>query len=223
METDDRFDLSIADSLEDPRWRPLMLAIAREVLAQAPVRPEGFDGFEPGDLEGSLARLVTFNRETAKSHSGIYRDLMVRRRKTEVDDLLRDLKGPLTTYAGELIRAIERGERTFEVANLELLAACERALRLGRPLNAVVSVFPAPARRPDGALHGVPVAVKDLIDIAGSPRGNGNPHDMGAAPAARDAPVITALREAGGPVFATTAPLEDTAPEGNAHVPEHRD
>jgi ketopantoate reductase len=28
-------DLSIADSLEDPRWRPLMLAIAREVLAQA--------------------------------------------------------------------------------------------------------------------------------------------------------------------------------------------
>ena len=30
-------DLSIADSLEDPAWRPLMLGIAREVLAQAPV------------------------------------------------------------------------------------------------------------------------------------------------------------------------------------------
>ena len=39
-------DLSIADSLEDPRWRPLMLAIAAEVLAQAPVRPEAFDGFD---------------------------------------------------------------------------------------------------------------------------------------------------------------------------------
>jgi hypothetical protein len=49
-------DLPIADSLEDPKWQPLMLAIAREVLAQAPVRPEGFDGFEPDDLEGSLAR-----------------------------------------------------------------------------------------------------------------------------------------------------------------------
>ena len=65
---------------------------------------EGFDGFEPDDLEGSLARLVAFNRGSAKSHSGIYRDLMVRKRKTEVDDLLRDLNGPLTTLAGELIQ-----------------------------------------------------------------------------------------------------------------------
>jgi 2-dehydropantoate 2-reductase len=215
-------DLSIADSLEDPRWRPLMLAIAQEVLAQAPVLPEGFDGFEPADLEGSLARLVTFNRETAKSHSGIYRDLMVRNRKTEVDDLLRDLQGPLTTFAGELIRAIERGERTCEVANLELLAAYERTLRLGPPLNAVVSLFPSPARRPDGVLHGVPVAVKDLIDIAGSPRGNGNPHDMSGAPAASDAPVITALREAGAEVFATTSLLEYAAGATHPDVPEAR-
>ncbi len=162
-------DLSIADSLEDPRWRPLMLAIASEVLAQAPVRPEAFDGFDPGDLEGSLARLVAFNRASAKSHSGIYRDLMVRKRKTEVDDLLRDLDGPLTTLTGRLIQAIERGERTCEVANLELLAACERTLRLGGALNAVVSVFAAPARRAEGPLHGVPVAVKDMIDIAGDP------------------------------------------------------
>jgi 2-dehydropantoate 2-reductase len=215
-------DLSIADSLEDPRWQPLMLAIAREVLAQAPVRPEGFDGFEPDDLEGSLARLVRFNRQTAKSHSGIYRDLMVRKRKTEVDDLLRDLNGPLTSYTGELIRAIERGERTCEVANLELLAACERTLRLGYPLNAVVSVFPAPARAADGPLHGVPVAVKDLIDVAGTPRGNGNPHDMAAAPAVSDAPVITALRAAGADVFATTSLLEYAAGAVHPDVPEAR-
>jgi 2-dehydropantoate 2-reductase len=215
-------DLSIADSLEDPRWRPLMLAIAREVLAQAPVRPEAFDGFDPGDLEGSLARLVAFNRESAKSHSGIYRDLMVRKRKTEVDDLLRDLKGPLTTFTGELIRAIERGERTCEVANLELLAAYERALRLGGPLNAVVSTFAAPARRPDGPLRGVPVAVKDMIDIAGHPRGNGNPHDMAGAPAARDAPVVTALRDAGADVFAATSLLEYAAGAVHPSVPEAR-
>ena len=215
-------DLPIADSLEDPRWRPLMLAIAREVLAQAPVRPEAFDGFDPGDLEGSLARLVAFNRGSAKSHSGIYRDLMVRKRKTEVDDLLRDLKGPLTTFTGELIHAIERGERTCEVANLELLAACERALRLGRPLNAVISVFAAPARRPDGPLHGVPVAVKDMIDVAGHPRGNGNPHDMAAPPAAGDAPVVRALREAGADVFAATSLLEYAAGAVHPGVPEAR-
>jgi 2-dehydropantoate 2-reductase len=215
-------DLSIADSLEEDRWRPLMLAIAREVLAQAPVRPESFDGFDPSDLEGSLARLVRFNRESAKSHSGIYRDLMVRKRKTEVDDLLRDLAGPLTTYAGELIHAIERGERTCEVANLELLASYERALRLGGPLNAVVTLFPAPARRPDGPLHGIPVAVKDMIDIAGHPRGNGNPHDMGAAPAASDAAAVAALREAGAEVFAATSLLEYAAGAVHPGVPEAR-
>ena len=121
--------LSIAETLEDPRWRPLMLAIAREVLAQAPVQPEGFDGFEPGDLEGSLDRLAVFNRGSAKSHSGIYRDLVVRKRKTEVDGQLGGLRGPLTTYVADLIRSIERGERQVDVANLEQLAAYERRLR----------------------------------------------------------------------------------------------
>ena len=215
-------DLSIADSLDDPKWRPLMLAIAREVLAQAPVRPEGFDGFEPDDLEGSLDRLVTFNRQSAKSHSGIYRDLMVRKRKTEVDGQLGDLNGPLTFQTAELIRAIERGERTCEVANLELLASYEAAIRLGEPLNAVVSLLPAPARQPGGDLHGVPIAVKDLIDIAGNPRGNGNPHDMSGPAAAADAPVITALREAGADVFATTSLLEYAAGATHPDVPEAR-
>jgi 2-dehydropantoate 2-reductase len=215
-------DLSIADSLEDPRWRPLMLAIAREVLAQAPVHPEGFDGFDPADLEGSLDRLAAFNRGSAKSHSGIYRDLMVRQRKTEVDDLLRDLNGPLTTFTGELIRAIERGERTCEVANLELLASYERALRLGTPLNAVVSMFAAPVRRPGGPLHGVPIAVKDMIDIVGHPRGNGNPHDMATAPATRDAAVVTALRAAGADIFAATSLLEYAAGAVHPGVPEAR-
>jgi len=213
-------DLSIADHLEDPRYRPLMLAIAREVLAQSPVPPKGFNGFEPDDLEGSLDRLAAFNRKSAKTHSGIYRDLTVRKRKTEIDDLLRDLKGPLTNYVGAIIHAIERGERICEVANLDLLAAYERALRLGTPINAISSLISAPDRALEGPLHGVAMAVKDIIDIKGQPRGNGNPNDMAGPAATSDAPVIAALRTLGADVFATTTLLEYAAGATNKDVPE---
>jgi 2-dehydropantoate 2-reductase len=116
-------DLPIAEHLVHPRYRPVMIAIAREVLDQAPVRVEGFDGFEPDDLEGSLDRLAEFNRRSAKKHSGIYRDLMVRRRKTEIDEMLRDVSGPIFDKVAELIHDIEQGRRTCEVANLDELAA----------------------------------------------------------------------------------------------------
>lgn len=215
-------DLSIADSLELPQYRPLMLAVAREVLAQAPVVPLPFDGFDPADLEGSLDRLVQFNRGSAKSHSGIYRDLMVRRRPTEVGEQIEVLAGPLTHYVGDLIRAIERGERTCEVANLDLLAAYERLERLGRPLQAVSQVISAPRRARTGPLHGMAVAVKDMIDVAGHPRGNGNPGDLAGPPAAADAPVVSALRKAGADVFALSTLLEYAAGAPHDDIPEAR-
>lgn len=213
-------DLSIADHLENPKYRPLMMAIAREVLAQAPVTPEAFDGFDPKDLDGSLDRLVTFNRKSAKTHSGIYRDLTVRKRKTEVDDLLRDLKGPLTNFVGAIIHSIEQGERICEVANLDLLAAYERALRLGAPLNAISHLISAPERSLNGPLLGVAVGVKDIINIKGQPRGNGNPHDMKSAPATEDAPVIAQLRALAADVFTTTSLLEYAAGATHPDVPE---
>ena len=215
-------DLSIADSLERPEYRPLMLAVAREVLAQAPVPPLGFDGFEPDDLEGSLQRLVAFNRGSAKSHSGIYRDLVVRHRPTEVAEQIEVLAGPLTHHVGALIRAIERGERVCEVANLDLLAAYERLYRLGVPLSAVVAALPAPSRAADGPLHGTAVGVKDIIDVAGSPRGNGNPIDMAGPPATADAPAITSLRAAGADVFALASLLEYAAGAPHPDLPEAR-
>ncbi|MET3807088.1 2-dehydropantoate 2-reductase [Nakamurella sp. UYEF19] len=215
-------DLSIADHLELPQYRPLMLALAREVLAQSPVSPLPFDGFDPDDLEGSLARLVVFNRGSAKSHSGIYRDLMVRRRPTEVGEQIEVLNGPLTHYVAEIIRAIERGERTCEAANLDLLATYERAERLGRPLNAVSRMISAPRRAPGGALHGMAIAVKDMIDVAGYPRGNGNPQDMAGPPATTDAPVVLALREAGADVFALAGLLEYAAGAPHDDLPEAR-
>ena len=54
----------------------------------------GFNGFDPAAfqagadetaLQRSIDAMVAFNRGSAKSHSGIWRDLAVRKRKTEVD------------------------------------------------------------------------------------------------------------------------------------------
>ena len=115
-------DLTIAEHLADPHYRPVMIAIAREVLAQAPVPVESFDGFVPDDLEGSLDRLAIFNRNSAKQYSGIYRDLVVRKRKTEIDEMLRDLSGPIFDKVAEIIHDIEQGRRVNERANLDELA-----------------------------------------------------------------------------------------------------
>lgn len=115
-------DFAIAETLEHPRYRPVMVAIAAEVLAQAPVPVESFDGFVPSDLEGSLDRLAAFNRQSAKSHSGIYRDLAIRKRKTEIDEMLRDVDGPIFRKVASIIHDIEDGKRVCEAANLEELA-----------------------------------------------------------------------------------------------------
>ena len=102
--------------------------------------------------------------------------------------------------------------------------ARERAERLGRQLNAVVAIFEPPVvnRATVGPLRGLPVAVKDIIDIAGHPRGNGNPGDMASAPALADAPVVAALRAAGADVFAATSLLEYAAGATHPEVPEAR-
>ncbi|MEU2348017.1 2-dehydropantoate 2-reductase N-terminal domain-containing protein [Modestobacter sp. NPDC049651] len=121
-------DLTIAESLERPEYQPLMVALAREVLAQAPVPVESFDGFDPADLPGSLDRLAAFNRRSAKHYSGIHRDLVVRKRKTEIDSMLRDLDGPIFAKIGEIVHDIEQGRRVNEVANLDELAAYAAAL-----------------------------------------------------------------------------------------------
>lgn len=102
--------------------------------------------------------------------------------------------------------------------------ARERAERRGRELNAVVTIFEQSdsAQAAAGPLQGLPIAVKDIIDIAGHPRGNGNPGDMASAPAQADAPVVAALRAAGADVFAATSLLEYAAGATHPDVPEAR-
>jgi 2-dehydropantoate 2-reductase len=135
---------SIADALAMREYRSLYIALAREILAVAAARnihPESFDGFEPsaylpsappGAAERSLDALVAHNRRSAKSHSGIWRDLAVRKRPTEVDAQLgivvtlgaeAGVATPLTSRLVELIHEIERGARP---QSLDALAATPR-------------------------------------------------------------------------------------------------
>ena len=133
---------SIADALADPRYRQLYIALAREILAVAAARnvtPEAFDGFDPaayaatavdGAAERSLDALVAHNRRSAKTHSGIWRDLAVRKRPTEVDAQLgivvtlgaeTGVPTPLTARLVALIHDIERGVRPQSLAPLDEL------------------------------------------------------------------------------------------------------
>ena len=134
---------SIADCLARPAYRPLYIALAREILAVARargVRPEAFDGFDPaaylpnapaGAADQSLDQLVVHNRKSAKTHSGIWRDLAVRKRPTEVDAQLgivvslgaeAGVPAPLTSAVVRLIHEIERGERAQSLETLDALA-----------------------------------------------------------------------------------------------------
>ena len=214
-------DLAIHEVFDDPAYYPLLLAVAREVLGQAPVRPLPLDGFDPDDLPGSLPRLADFNRRSAKSHSGIYRDLTIRRRKTETEAILGPLRGFLIRRTAELIAAIEAGTRTCCRENLDLLAAYERLDRLGRPLNAVASVAAAPRRSAAGPLSGRPVAVKDIIAVEGLPTSCGSP-STSDTPATEDAALVGRLRAAGAEVFATAQCLEFAAGFANPRVGDTR-
>lgn len=135
---------SIADALAMPRYRDLYIGLAREALAVATARgvtPETFDGFDPNAYrpdapdhaaERSLDALVVHNRKSAKTHSGIWRDLAVRKRRTEVDAQLgivvtlgsqAGVATPLIARVVELIHDIEKGARAQALDTLDLLAA----------------------------------------------------------------------------------------------------
>jgi len=136
--------LSIADALDAEPSRPFFVALGREVCAVAQaagIRLEAFDGFDPAAFQpggsdaealASLAELVRFNRGSAKTHSGIWRDLAVRKRRTEADAQLgpvvrvgeeHGLDTPLTGAVHRMIREIESGHRPQTDANLAELVA----------------------------------------------------------------------------------------------------
>lgn len=137
---------SMTVNFADPRRFIAFDRLSREVMATAAargVRPIGFNGFDPSAFapgapeEGaraSIAALAEFNRHTAKTHSGIWRDLAVRKRRTEIDPQI-GVIAELAAEAGvetpairtlvRLIHAIEDGTKPMAFETFaELIAVC---------------------------------------------------------------------------------------------------
>jgi 2-dehydropantoate 2-reductase len=137
---------SIADVLASREARPILDALAVEVLAVAAaegVRPLGFNGFDPaafgpdGDAAAKAASydaMEAHNRRSAKTHSGVWRDLAVRKRTTEVDAQF----GPIVARAEAhgiaaphvrrmvaRVHDVEEGRRPLAWATLMSLAEAE--------------------------------------------------------------------------------------------------
>jgi 2-dehydropantoate 2-reductase len=134
---------SMTINFADPSRGPVLIGLAREVMRTAVaegVEPKPFNGFEPAAFMPdatdaaalqSLADLAEFNSKTAKTHTGIYRDLAVRKRKTEVDPQVgtvaaiaakHGIDTPLLCRLVELIHDIEEGRRDISTHTFYELA-----------------------------------------------------------------------------------------------------
>jgi len=124
------------------RYRGLMSDLAREVCAVAAARGialERFDAFEAGAYTPSISRvdseavtkaLAVWMATLAKKHSGIWRDIVVRRRPTEVPALYapvfrlageQGVPVPLLARTLKMLAEAERGERAIADDNLDEL------------------------------------------------------------------------------------------------------
>lgn len=124
-------NMTMIEFFLDRDIRPLIAELTGEVLRIARaegVRPLGFQGFEPdaflrGDEEAmdtSLRTNAEMRRNSDKKHSGPWRDLAVRKRKTDVAAQLgpvqaaarrHGMASPMIDHLVALIRRIEDGER----------------------------------------------------------------------------------------------------------------
>lgn len=118
--------------------------------------------------------------------------------------------------------ALTRAFKEGSLKPVEVVEALKSAVEAGDPVinafchfdwpHAVQAALAAQARysagAPLGPLDGVPVSVKDLIDVAGWPTRRGSRTMTDAAPASVDAPAVQLLRNAGAVLFGKTTTTE---------------
>ena len=108
------------------------------------------------------------------------------------------------------VRTGRESAREACAAALARIAETESSVRAWHHLDAAQALERAQAiddAGPQGALAGVPVAVKDIIDTADQPTENGTPLDAGRRPGA-DATVVRRLRAAGALILGKTVTTE---------------
>jgi Asp-tRNA(Asn)/Glu-tRNA(Gln) amidotransferase A subunit family amidase len=139
---------------------------------------------------------------------------------------------PLALSVRAAAQAIAAGRLTSEAlvtACLDRISARESVVGAWHHLDPEVALAAArrcDAEAPSGPLHGIPIAVKDLIDTADMPTGYGSPIYHGHRPAA-DAACVALARAAGAVVLGKTVTTEfacftagKTAnPRNPAHTP----
>jgi 2-dehydropantoate 2-reductase len=137
-------DETMADIIEPKENREFFVELASETLSAADklrLTPMGFDDWEPSQIypvekrdwnqiHRQMDRLVSRLRSYKKVKSGIWRDLAVRKRKTEVPFHLNPvieagekegLDMTLTRKVVEMIQDLEEGRREMSSNNLEQL------------------------------------------------------------------------------------------------------
>ena len=129
----------IADCLARPELLPLWRALAAEAnavtLAEG-VTPRGFNGYDPAafmpgaslaEARAAVQAMVDFNRPSAKTHSGVWRDLAIRKRQTEVDVQIAPIASlgashgiacPTIDRLVAMIHEVEAGTRVLDDDNL---------------------------------------------------------------------------------------------------------
>ncbi|HEY8600939.1 MAG TPA: 2-dehydropantoate 2-reductase [Thermomicrobiales bacterium] len=135
-------DAPVPTILDDPLGRTICRAAADEayLVASTQAQPlEPIGEFEPNDFapgqdtaaNASLDALAEAMRQSPKQHMGIWRDLKIKRRKTEVDVQVAVLvaKGrevgvptPVNSAVLDIIHAIEDGKQEMDWDNLREIA-----------------------------------------------------------------------------------------------------
>ncbi|BBK31265.1 Asp-tRNA(Asn)/Glu-tRNA(Gln) amidotransferase A subunit family amidase [Stella humosa] len=143
-----------------------------------------------------------------------------------------DMDQPERLSATAAARAIADGQLSAEAltrACLARIAARDATIRAWTHLDpdgAIAAARAADARPASGPLHGLPVGIKDIFDVAGMPAERGSPIHHGRRPV-MDADCVTLARAAGAIIpgktvtteFACFHPGPTTNPANTAHTP----